>query len=50
MMEINGKRDKRIGSCKVGKRGIVLGWLVQPVKTDEERQAGATERWPGRCS
>ena len=27
------------GNCEVGNRGIIFGWLVRPVITDEERQA-----------
>ena len=44
MTENFGKKKKQTQKREGQKRGVFLNWLVRPMSTDEERQAGAKER------
>ena len=39
-----GEKNKQTRKCEGQKYGVILNWLVQPMSTDEERQARAKER------
>ena len=43
-MENVGKKNKRTRKYEGQNRGIFLNWLVRPMITDEEKQAGFKER------